>query len=578
MTIGSKRKILGTVLLPFAVVAAGSAIAGSKTYTLDADFSLGTLSGVNHDAPNNNQLQLSTVGTTFPVMWVANAGEDTVSKFDTKNNKELARYHTWFGPKKAGGAYSGPAPSRTSVDIDGNAYVLNRHFDGRKPLLIKILAEGGIDRNGNGVIDTSTDTSGNGKIEDAEMFRIQDLNGNGKIDDNEITDERVAWAVEVGVASGLGRSLCIGGDGNLWVGMYNTRQYFKVSGVDGSQIAGPIAVPSTPYGCLIDRDGNLWSADLGSTLMKIENANSNTGPYNVSAKSNCSNYGIGLGNGKVYLGNGNRQYDIAANGPSCTAIPGASVGSLGIVVDGGGNIIIGTGMVQKIRPDGTVAWTAPLQAGGGSSIGIQVDGDNNVWQIGMGSNRVHKYNGVTGAAMGVYDVGREPYTYSDATGLVSRNVTTGTGTWTVTQDGGGAGVKWGTISWNAAVPTGASISVEARTAETEAGLSGAAYSAVTSGTNFSKTGRYIQVRARLNENTSNQSPVLYDLTVSSLVTTCDVDKDGDIDMLDINQIRAGIGQTPVSGDPRDATGDGKITINDVRACTLKCTRASCATN
>jgi len=62
------------------------------------------------------------------------------------------------------------------------------------------------------------------------------------------------------------------------------------------------------------------------------------------------------------------------------------------------------------------------------------------------------------------------------------------------------------------------------------------------------------------------------------VATCDVDKDGDVDMLDINAVRAGIGQVPVAADPRDANTDGKITINDVRACILKCTRASCAVN
>jgi hypothetical protein len=87
-----------------ASLASGSAVAASKTYTTDADFDLGALSGVNHTAPNNNQLQLSAVGTTFPVMWVANAGEDTVSKFDTINNVELARYRTWFGPSGQAGS------------------------------------------------------------------------------------------------------------------------------------------------------------------------------------------------------------------------------------------------------------------------------------------------------------------------------------------------------------------------------------------------------------------------------------------------------------------------------------------
>jgi hypothetical protein len=63
----------------------------------------------------------------------------------------------------------------------------------------------------------------------------------------------------------------------------------------------------------------------------------------------------------------------------------------------------------------------------------------------------------------------------------------------------------------------------------------------------------------------------------AVVAKCDVDGDGDIDSIDVGLVRAGIGKVPVAGDKRDANSDGKITINDVRACTLKCTRASCAT-
>jgi hypothetical protein len=63
-----------------------------------------------------------------------------------------------------------------------------------------------------------------------------------------------------------------------------------------------------------------------------------------------------------------------------------------------------------------------------------------------------------------------------------------------------------------------------------------------------------------------------------VVSTCDVDADNDIDVADLGLIRAGFGAVPAPGDPRDATLDGKITMNDVRACTLRCTRASCAAN
>lgn len=553
-------------------LASTAGLAASFTYTFDADFNLGVLSGVSLSTPN--QLQLSAVGTTFPVMWIANAGEDTVSKFDTTNNVELARYRTWFGPigqtsarSHLGSAYSGPAPSRTAVDINGNAYVLNRFFENKKPVLLKILAEGFIDRNGNGVMDTSTGPT---------PTVMADTNGNDQIDPDEITDERIAWAVQVGSPNGLGRSLCIGTDGNLWVGMYNARTYYKVSAADGSQIAGPVSVGWTPYGCMIDKNGTLWSSNLGSTLGRIDNTGSDTGPWAVSAIGNMNNYGIALGNNKVYTGSGNRVYDPSTG--VAGAIPNMNVTSLGIVVDGSGNIIAGRTTIRKVSPDGNLLWQAPLQSGGSSSVGIQVDSNNDVWQMGfVSAGRMQKYRGTDGSPLGVFPVGNMPYTYSDAAGFAARNVTSPTGTWTVVYDGGAPATPWGKINWNDTVPAGAAVTVEVRAADTVAALSSTAYQPVSKNVDFSAAGKFLQVQTRLNANTNNETPVVFDLTVNSAVTTCDIDQDADIDSADILLIRAGIGQTPVAGDPRDANGDGKITVLDTRTCAIKCTRARCAT-
>src|SRR6056297_3304687 len=81
----------------------------ATTYTLDSEFDQGTLVNVNHDAPNNDQLQLNVTGASFPILWIANAGEDTLSKIDTTQQgaspgREVARYHTWFntGPNATG--------------------------------------------------------------------------------------------------------------------------------------------------------------------------------------------------------------------------------------------------------------------------------------------------------------------------------------------------------------------------------------------------------------------------------------------------------------------------------------------
>lgn len=596
------RSLIAAGISLFAI----QAWAASTTYTFDADFDQGTLDGVNHDAPGNDQLQLNAVGTTFPVAWIANAGEDSVSKFDTSLNKEVARYRTWFGPagqtghfSHLGNAYSGPAPSRTAVNISGNAYVLNRHFSqgtNAAAVLLKILAEGFIDRNSNGVMDSSSDLNNDGVINASEMKDLADSNGNGIIDQSEIQDERIAWAVRVPDGVGaplrptgvLGRSLCIGTDGNLWVGLYSDRTYYKVRSSDGGTIAGPISTtPSagqpnagslTPYGCLIDSGGTLWSASLSSILGKIENTQSDTGPYTVSSfNSGRSFYGIGLGNGKVYMGQGNRQFDPTTN--TFSDIPNMSVGSLGIVVDGGGNIIAGTSSIRKVSPAGTLLWSAPLQAGGSSSVGIQVDSNNDVLQIGFTSaGRIQKYRGSDGAPLGVFPVGNMPYTYSDATGLVARNVTSPTGTWTLIHDSGTAGTDWDKVSWTESIPADTSIQVFVRAADAVANLPLQPYQPTTNGASLPLLGRFIQVQTRLNGNDQGTSPILFDLTIASASasTSCDVNGSGATDNVNVGLVRAAIGLTVPPGDIRDQDGNGVITMNDARACVLLCTKPRCA--
>jgi len=54
----------------------------SKIYTFDVDFDEGTFIGIEHGTVHD-QLQLTEGVTTFPMMWIANAGEDTVSRWDT---------------------------------------------------------------------------------------------------------------------------------------------------------------------------------------------------------------------------------------------------------------------------------------------------------------------------------------------------------------------------------------------------------------------------------------------------------------------------------------------------------------
>lgn len=576
--------------LVFTLGISAESLATTIAYTNDADFELGVLNSVNYTSPNSNQLQLSAIGETFPILWVANAGEDSVSKIDTDNDCEDARYSTWF-ESTFHGAYSGPAPSRTAVDVEGNVFVANRHFDGKPASIMKILSEGGIDRNGNGVIDTSVDTNGDCSIDrtsPTEFIPPVDLNSDGILQTNEIADERIAWIVPVGENNGLGRSLCIGTDGNIWVGLFNRREYYKISSVDGSVLSGPIATTGslTPYGCLVDGDGILWSASLSSRL-GILDTNNNTWLDTLTFSG--SSYGIAIGNGKVYLGNSGRdfrEYDPKMpddNDPTTGTFTLAplSNSNFGLSVDGEGFIVGGTSNVTRVDAAGNRLWLTSNP--GSSSIGVIPDSKNNVWAVNLSSHNVTKFDKVTGNVLLLKPVGRNPYTYSDATGIAARTVTDPTGIWTVIGDGGAPDTIWDKVSWNTEpegqVPTGASITVSVRAANTSPELALLPFTPVTNGTNnLAISGRFIDVRTVLRPNDQNESPILSDLVLNTLedALSCDLDNNNEVNILDINLFRPHRNTPAGPNEPLDIDRNGVINKLDARKCVLECTNSRCA--
>ncbi|MFX1512205.1 MAG: PKD domain-containing protein, partial [Promethearchaeota archaeon] len=393
--------------------------------------------------------------------------------------------------------------------------------------VIKILANDWIDRNGNSVMDTSNDTNNDGTISPSEMFPMTDSNINGKIDDNEINDERVAWAASVGASNGLGRSLAIDINGNIWLGLFNTRQYYKLNSSDGSILAGPISVsPHTPYGALVDQYGILWGASLGSNLLKFNiTDHTYTTYYHYSYGSN---YGIALGydsnnDTHVYLassgGNTYIEFDSSTNTFSIPAAMKFPV--LGVATDSQGNIIAsqwtgsglpGVGGVAKFKPDGSLIWWKPPQVTS-EARGTVVDSNDDVWIIHRDAHKLSKFNASNGASLGTFNTGRYPYTYSDATGLGLRSAIRGFGTWTVNFDSELVNAPWGTVSWNSNEPTGTSVTVRVRSSSDESTWS--SWETTSNGVALSSTpnGQYLQIETTLRITSGDVSPILYDLTV-----------------------------------------------------------------
>jgi hypothetical protein len=94
--------------------------AQSQTYTSDADFEMGLLSGVNHAATHDQlQLDMSSLQASLPILHFALSGNGTIARIDSDTGTFIGEYRT----APAGFAAD---PSRTCTDHSGNVWVGNR--------------------------------------------------------------------------------------------------------------------------------------------------------------------------------------------------------------------------------------------------------------------------------------------------------------------------------------------------------------------------------------------------------------------------------------------------------------------
>src|SRR5262249_39242181 len=144
MTRTGTGKLGSAVAVAMALVGGTAWGQASKTYTLDAEFDVGTSLSVNHNAPNNNQLQLDAQSQSDPFPYVAMPSEGELLKVDSTTGRQVARYPSVYiascpncpaanNPCDFNGYCGDWDPSRTNVDADGNVWVANRSFGGGNP-------------------------------------------------------------------------------------------------------------------------------------------------------------------------------------------------------------------------------------------------------------------------------------------------------------------------------------------------------------------------------------------------------------------------------------------------------------
>ncbi|MBI4510889.1 MAG: hypothetical protein HY698_14750 [Deltaproteobacteria bacterium] len=459
---------------------------GFKSVTVDGV-------GLNDDG----DLVLSSKTIDYHFLWIANAGEGTVSKLDTRTGAEVARYASVTRRRLVNvmGAVAGPIepwgskhnPSRTAVDFQGNVWVANRAFYSDPPIHIQPTATKVMnleddcqDYNGNNTIDTSRDANRDGKINiaDPAEFLGED-------------DECIKFSVIVGAKNGVGRAVAIdaGSDGsptgNAWIGMHDERAFYQLRGDTGELIR---RVPATgsldafPYGAAIDSKGFLWVPNgcCGSNgILKINTATGQiVGNRVVQSGLACGgSYGIAVDKkDRVWLGSWNcgaaLRYNPADGKWSEVAIPGTYVKwrSRGVGVDAQGHIWVALhphdgslgARVARVNSD-SLAVQGPWDLKGRVPVGIAVDFDGNVWTVNQSTSNASRIKldpntgapvVATGAVDDVFPVGLAPYTYSDFTGIGLRTITRPRGDYTTVLEGCTDGEKahWTSIKYDATAP------------------------------------------------------------------------------------------------------------------------------
>lgn len=548
-----------------------------RVYTSNEDFEEGML--VNLNLGVSGQLQVNKVASTFPFIWVAASARGTIIKINTETGEVLGEYLS--APNGLG-----RNPSRTTVDQDGAVWAGNRdEAGGGKGSVVQIaLFESGDcqDRNGNGVIDTSTG-----------LGDIRPWPNPGGVD----SDGGVASAEDECITKYLRvegdyiRHVSVDNSNNVWVaGNFGNDNTFELIDNQTGAILASFDVGAGGYGGLVDSNGVLWSSNRGPgpfTVLRYDTKNTvATEDDTFSLIESPNPYGLavdGMGNvwNSEFTNNSIRKWNAAGQ-----LFPGFPVGTGGASGDRGtavtpidNNVWIansgadGGSDVSRMNSDGTLVKVIPLGSDGVTPTGVAVDALGKVWATCRDSNTVKRIDPTAGAdELGAVDLtvslgdGAGPYNYSDMTGLVILG-SAAVGTWTVIHDGGIPGSAWSSVAWNSdtcdSVPNGAAITVEVRAADKETDLGSQVYQATGNGERLSGVvGRFIQVRATLNAAIDPfASPSLCDLTINGGCQALgDLNCNAEVDAEDLSLL---LGEWSSSKSPADLNGDGLVDGGDL---------------
>jgi streptogramin lyase len=398
-----------------------------------------------------------------------------------------------------------------------------------------------IDRNGDGICQTSQDTNGDCDITGAEilpwgqdecvLYEVVLISGK----EGTYAPGTYAGGYDYGYWSTSPRGLAIDAHNNLWAGTCSTSKFFYIDGDTGAILKVVDVSPwnHNAYGAVVDGYGVLWSSDHSGSGWQGQLHNIRLDPSTEPATITNWNpghfvYGVGLD----YLDHlwatsweTRRLTRLDLNTLTMvTYYRGELFQARGVVCTSDNDVWVAcTGAGYVYRYDNNANLKASIQVG--SPTGVAVDAAGKVWSCNLNDEYIKRIDPSTNMVdLSKRIIGSNGhYTYSDMTGIVSRTITTKLGTWTVTYDSGTADTPWGTISWNSEEPNGTVITVDARSSNDATTWSASESAGNGTGLASTPNGRYLEVKVTLQIITGETSPILYDLTVCPGLIAVDVD-------------------------------------------------------
>ena len=534
-----------------------------EVYTTAAEFGEDEYphNNFNNLSAGGDQLAIPDSPEVFPYVWVACSARGTIVRIATE------AHYSWIHernvePGEILGEYRtapdgcGKNPSRTTVDFDGNAWCANRNdnfygggCEGPSFYMGSVVKIGSgwmhqwIDRNNNGLIDTSTGL-------DLVMDWDADADGDGVCSAGDIAgaQDELILLYEPVPPTGT-RTIAVDRENNVWVGGSDNRWHVHLDGQTGQMDmdVGILEAPEDPcggYGGLVDCNGVLWSAtgDLDPAWLLRHDPTSQTPTTECILVERSYGLAVDL-NG--YIWNTQRWLDTVLKIDPDPPFERVSFGTgdypQGVAITAVDNHVwvadrIDRTVTRRDNDGGFVKTISLAYEGhqGEDPTGVAVDSAGMVWVTNLISHDVMvidptmedgevvlrvDLNDVNGDPHSLGDAG--PYNYSDMTGLGLMWTISPAGVWTGVVDGDVAGRPWESVSWNATEGAG-TVTVQARAADLQTELGKALYVEVGNGEplvvdrSCTLTGRYLQIRVQLNADCHDPDrPTLQDLTVSA---------------------------------------------------------------